>query len=82
MHIDIDNSELNKNKLVKLPILSDLKYVLDRANRILERWVTSVFPTDTRSSGISRSIAGRQSIRCFKDTEDVIQPRYGQCSMS
>lgn len=26
VHIDIDNSEINKNKLVKLPILSDLKY--------------------------------------------------------
>ena len=37
VHIDIDNSELNKNKLVKLPILSDLKYALDRTNRILEK---------------------------------------------
>ncbi len=32
VHIDIDNSELNKNRLVKLPILSDLKYALTRLN--------------------------------------------------
>lgn len=37
VHIDIDNSELNKNKFVRLPILSDLGYALSRANAILEK---------------------------------------------
>ncbi len=41
IHIDIDNSELNKNKLVRLPILSDLKYALSRANGILEKQASS-----------------------------------------
>src|SRR6478735_998220 len=37
VHIDIDNSEINKNKVVKLPILSDVKYALGRLNELLER---------------------------------------------
>ncbi len=36
VHIDADNSELNKNKVVQLPILSDIKYALTRLNEILE----------------------------------------------
>ena len=35
VHIDIDNSEINKNKPVKLPILSDVKYALNRVNELL-----------------------------------------------
>ncbi len=35
VHIDIDFSELNKNKVVKLPILSDIKYALSELNRLL-----------------------------------------------
>jgi acetolactate synthase I/II/III large subunit len=79
VHIDIDNSELNKNKLVKLPILSDLKYVLDRANRILEKMGHRRF-----SDGYKRFPQWYQQIDRwkaehplrFKDTEDVIQPQY------
>src|SRR5450755_2266347 len=37
VHIDIDNSEHNKNKVVKLPILTDVKYALGRLNQMLER---------------------------------------------
>jgi acetolactate synthase-1/2/3 large subunit len=37
VHIDVDNSELNKNKVVNLPILSDIKYALDRLNAIIAR---------------------------------------------
>lgn len=37
VHIDVDNSEINKNKKVHLPILSDVKYALDRLNEILKR---------------------------------------------
>jgi acetolactate synthase I/II/III large subunit len=35
VHIDIDYSELNKNKVVKLPIHSDVKYALVELNRLL-----------------------------------------------
>ena len=78
VHIDIDNSELNKNKLVKLPILSDLKYALQRANGILQK--------------MGRKRAGRNFERypewyaqiskwkkqypfSFKDTSDAIPPQ-------
>ncbi|HEY2343043.1 MAG TPA: thiamine pyrophosphate-binding protein, partial [Chthoniobacteraceae bacterium] len=37
VHIDIDDSEINKNKIVKLPIVSDVKYALRRLNELLER---------------------------------------------
>ncbi len=65
VHIDIDNSELNKNKLVKLPILSDLKYALSRANPLLARRgassASSTHPLPLR--GTSRSTPGRKIIR-------------------
>jgi acetolactate synthase-1/2/3 large subunit len=35
VHVDIDFSELNKNKVVKLPVLSDIKYALGELNRLL-----------------------------------------------
>ena len=33
VHVDIDPSELNKNKTAHIPIVSDVKYVLDRAEQ-------------------------------------------------
>ncbi len=35
VHIDVDNSEIHKNKTVHLPILSDVKYALERLNRMI-----------------------------------------------
>jgi acetolactate synthase I/II/III large subunit len=37
VHIDIDFSELNKNKIVKLPVHSDIKFALAELNRLLEQ---------------------------------------------
>src|SRR5262245_42104425 len=37
VHIDIDPSEHNKNKLVQLPIISDLKYALGRLNEMIRK---------------------------------------------
>jgi acetolactate synthase-1/2/3 large subunit len=79
VHIDIDNSELNKNKLVKLPILSDLKYALERANRILETMGhTRVSKGYTRFPEWYQQIEGWKAEHplTFKDTEDAIQPQY------
>ncbi len=36
IHIDIDASELNKNKLAHIPIVSDAKYALTELNKIVE----------------------------------------------
>src|SRR6185503_16056368 len=35
VHIDIDASEINKNKPAHLPIVSDIRYALSRLNKIL-----------------------------------------------
>jgi acetolactate synthase-1/2/3 large subunit len=79
VHLDIDNSELNKNKVVKLPILSDIKYALTRVNSMLARkgWKPA-------SSGYSRFPDWYRQIAKWKrdfpmtytDTEDAIQPQY------
>ena len=37
VHIDIDPSEINKNKPANLPIVSDIKYALKRLNELLKR---------------------------------------------
>ncbi len=36
VHVDIDASELNKNKLAHIPICSDVKYFLTEINKIVE----------------------------------------------
>ena len=37
IHIDIDNAEINKNKLVRLPIQADIKLALTKLNVLLEK---------------------------------------------
>jgi acetolactate synthase I/II/III large subunit len=37
VHIDIDPSEINKNKPANLPIVSDIKYALNRLNTLFEK---------------------------------------------
>ncbi|MEM0898280.1 MAG: biosynthetic-type acetolactate synthase large subunit [Verrucomicrobiota bacterium] len=37
VHIDIDNSEINKNKAVRLPIVANVKEALARMNQILKQ---------------------------------------------
>jgi acetolactate synthase-1/2/3 large subunit len=79
VHIDIDNSELNKNKLVKLPILSDLKYALQRANAILETMNFKRVSKDYIRIWNSYQQIDRWKAEyplAFKDTDDVIQPQY------
>ncbi|MDD5260716.1 MAG: biosynthetic-type acetolactate synthase large subunit [Methylacidiphilales bacterium] len=37
VHVEVDNAEINKNKTVNLPILSDVKYALKRLNQIIQK---------------------------------------------
>ena len=79
VHIDIDNSEINKNKVVKLPILSDVKYALAKLNGLLEKAGKprvakgfTAFP-----DWYVKIAAWRENFPfTFNDTEDVIQPQY------
>jgi len=79
VHIDIDNSELNKNKFVKLPILSDLKYALKKANAILaKKGLKRVAKGHTRFPEWYQQIATwkKDHPLTFKDTPDAILPQY------
>ncbi|MEX1045123.1 MAG: biosynthetic-type acetolactate synthase large subunit [Chthoniobacterales bacterium] len=80
VHVDIDDSELNKNKVVALPILSDVKYALKRTNELLakegfERVKGHKFD---RFKPWYDKIAAWKKAQPFryKDTEDAIQPQY------
>ena len=78
-HIDIDNSEINKNKLVRLPILGDLKDALVRLNRILDKaGYKRQAKGAGRFAGWHRQIAAWKAAHPlkFKDTSDKIQPQH------
>jgi acetolactate synthase-1/2/3 large subunit len=79
VHIDIDNSEINKNKAVRLPILSDVKYALQRLNQLLEKAGHkraksnyTQFPPWYKKIQTWR----KKFPFTFRDTDDVIQPQY------
>jgi len=79
VHIDIDNSELNKNRAVKLPILSDLKYALSQMNARLEATgQKQVSKNFTKFPAWYEQIAEWRAKfpLSYKDTEDVIQPQH------
>ncbi|MBE2204951.1 MAG: biosynthetic-type acetolactate synthase large subunit [Chthoniobacterales bacterium] len=79
VHIDIDNSEINKNKLVSLPILSDLKYALGHMNKTLEKSGRKRLSKGfTRYPGWYAQIAKWKTASplTYKDTSDVIQPQH------
>jgi acetolactate synthase-1/2/3 large subunit len=78
VHIDIDNSEINKNKPVKLPIQSDVKYALTRVNDLLAN------AGYERSTEQTRYIDWWKQVMAWKfeypftynDSQDAIQPQY------
>src|SRR6516225_1385595 len=79
VHIDIDFSELNKNKVVKLPILSDIKYALGELNRLLqaggfERYSSgsALFPDWMKKI---QQWKERYPLD-FKDTDEAILPQH------
>lgn len=79
VHIDIDNSELNKNKAVRLPILSDLKYALTRLNASLAKSGHKPLSKGyTRYKDWYRQIDEWKAKfpLSYKDTPDAIQPQY------
>ena len=79
VHIDIDNSEINKNKVVKLPILSDVKYALGRVNELLANAGYERKPGNyTLYPEWRRQVAEWKEKYPFtyQDTEDAIQPQY------
>ncbi len=78
VHIDIDNSELNKNKVVRLPVQGNVKDALARLNARLEKAgrVRQTAP-DTYPEWYAKIAQWKENFPLsFKDTEEVIQPQY------
>ena len=79
VHIDIDNSEINKNRAVKLPILGDVKDALTRLNKELDRVGSKPVKTaHTRFPAWYKQISKwkKEHPLRYKDTPDAIQPQH------
>ncbi|MDB4673856.1 biosynthetic-type acetolactate synthase large subunit [Verrucomicrobiales bacterium] len=79
IHIDIDNSEINKNKSVRLPIIANVKEALARLNQLLadaghERKKTNfdAFPAWYEQIATWK----KDSPMKYVDTDEQIQPQY------
>ena len=95
IHVDIDPSELNKNKEAHIPICSDVKYALQELNKIVEAptdisaWVKlcqdwkkgNPFKYDTKFEGITQQHAISELWRLTKDRETYITVGVGQHQM-
>jgi acetolactate synthase-1/2/3 large subunit len=96
VHIDVDPSELNKNKEAHIPVVSDVKYALGELNKIveppdddltawkrqIEEWKTK-FPLryDREFTGILPQHAIAELSRLTKDMNPVISVGVGQHQM-
>ena len=95
IHVDIDASELNKNKPAHIPVCSDVKYVLQQLNKIVEspediadwvqqcqRWKTDEpFKYDARFPGILQQHAIHELWKLTADKHPIITVGVGQHQM-
>jgi acetolactate synthase-1/2/3 large subunit len=90
VHIDIDESELNKNKPAQLPIVSDIKYALRRLNKMIrERAIAKKFTAWHKQIAawkekaplkyrVTDEVLKSQHVKDFMggETDQVILPQY------
>ena len=69
VHIDIDASELNKNKEAHIPILSDVKYALQELNGLVEKGDRKAWRDELETQRSAHPMA-------YKETQDAILPQY------
>lgn len=95
IHIDIDASELNKNKVAHIPVCSDVRSALIELNKIVEpsadaaSWANQCrqwkkehpFRYDESFSGILQQHAIHELWRLTKDRETIITVGVGQHQM-
>jgi acetolactate synthase I/II/III large subunit len=95
IHVDIDASELNKNKIAHISVRSDIKFALTELNKIVERpedisgWVTHCkalkvkhpFAYDESFDGIVQQHAIRTLSNLTKDRETYVTVGVGQHQM-
>ncbi len=79
VHIDIDNSELNKNKTVKFPILANVREALECMNTLLaeDGFEEKKADYDLHPDWFKQIAEWKrdQPLK-YTDTEEVIQPQY------
>ena len=90
VHIDIDQSEHNKNRKVQLPIVSDIKYALGRLNEMIAKrpiektfapWHARIAEWKKRAPlryGITDEVVRSEHMRDHMDgkTNEVILPQH------
>ncbi len=95
IHVDIDASELNKNKVAHIPVCSDVKFALDELNKIVEppedisEWVKHCrqlkqkhpFRYDEKFDGILQQHAIRELSNLTAERETFITVGVGQHQM-
>jgi acetolactate synthase I/II/III large subunit len=95
IHVDIDASELNKNKLAHIPVCSDVKYALDELNKIVEapedisEWVEKClkwkedepFKYDTNYEGILQQSAIHNLWKLTRNLDPIVAVGVGQHQM-
>ena len=95
VHIDIDPSELNKNKEAHIPVVSDVKYAIEELNKIVEApadisdWVKQCqqwkkerpFTYDKNFDGILQQHAISELSRITRDRDTIITVGVGQHQM-
>ena len=86
VHIDVDPSEINKNKVAHLPVVSDIKYALQQLNKAVkgkkfEAWHKQIaewkakYPFRYR---VTDEVLKSQYVREFLkgDVNEIIMPQY------
>ena len=96
VHIDVDPSEINKNKLVHIPIVADVKEALGQLNKIVEKpaaglddWHARIaewkkedpFSFDTTYPGILAQEAIAELSRITADRDTIVAVGVGQHQM-
>lgn len=96
VHVDVDASEINKNKPAHLPIVSDVGYFLEQLNQVVEppeadltpwhqqiaAWKESdPFSYDRSFDGILPQYAIEQLWRLTKDRDPIVAVGVGQHQM-
>jgi acetolactate synthase-1/2/3 large subunit len=96
VHIDVDPSEINKNKLVHIPIVADVKEALGQLNKIVEKpaagldgWHAQIaewkkedpFSFDTTYPGILAQEAIAELSRITADRDAIVAVGVGQHQM-
>ena len=85
VHIDIDPSELNKNKTAHIPVVSDVKFALEELNKIVEPpegigpWVKHVHlkDADQREDGsFELKLLGEGNVPNYEVVKLLIEKGY------